>query len=226
MNRTSTTLALLLALVTCACATPTAPERAASASECAEDYGATLTALADEIDFTCETLGVLRANAVDPRGSNRETLETFERGVKNMSVLLERARKHYARMDARAHAFLATWGTDTVTLRDGTLAREAETRRAVLQASFETLAREDLAVQQHVERYRLELADLATYLANDLSPRGFAGAHGAIERALQGGAALRTELAELATKVAAARAELEPLGTAPALETAAAEPAH
>ncbi|MEQ1892731.1 MAG: hypothetical protein ABL998_09335 [Planctomycetota bacterium] len=211
MNRTSSALALFLALATGACATPSAPERAAAACEYAEDYGATLTALANEIDFTCETLGALRANAVDPRGTNKETLETFERGVKNLAVQLERARKDYAKMDARAHAFLATWGTDTVTLRDGNLAREAETRRGTLQASFETLAREDLAVQQRVERYRLELADLATYLANDLSPRGFAGAQAAIERAFQGGSSLRAELALLATKVEAVRAELEPL---------------
>jgi len=202
---------LFLALAAPACTTPTGPERAGSTLSRAEDYGASLTALADEIDFTCESLRALRANAVDSRGTNRETFETFERGVKNLAVLLARTRKGYTKMDARAHDFLATWGTDTVTLRDASLAREAEARRGALQASFEDLARADLAVQQRVERYRLELADLATYLANDLSPRAFAGAQPAIERAFQDGSALRAELALLATQVEAVRAELEPL---------------
>lgn len=211
MNRTHATLALLATLSLAACRTPTAPERASAAFEHAEDYGAALTALADEIEFTCETLRALQANAVDTRGSNRETFETFERGVKNLAVLRDEARKEYARMNAETHAFLGSWGTDTVTLRDASLAREAEGRRASLQASFESLAREDLALQQKVERYRLEMVDLATYLGNDLSPRGFSGAATAIERAGQGGSALRAELALLATKVEAARAELEPL---------------
>ena len=222
MNRTSA-LALLLALSASACRTPTAPERAGAAFEHAENYGSALTALSDEIDFTCETLRVLQANAVDPRGSNRETFETFERGVKNLAVQLGQARRSYARMDAETHAFLGTWGTDTVTLRDANLVREAETRRASLQASFEALAREDLVLQQRVERYRLEMVDLATYLGNDLTPRGFSGAQAVIERVQQGGSALRAELALLATKVEAAREELEPLGSsAPADQEAVA----
>jgi len=210
MNRTPA-LVLALALAAAACRTPTAPERAGAAVDHAEDYAAVLTTLADEIDFTCETLRVLQSNAVDPRGSNRETFETFERGVKNLAVLLGKARKSYARMDAETHAFLGTWGTDTVTLRDASLAREAETQRASLQASFEALAREDLVLQQRVERYRLEMVDLATYLGNSLTPRGFSGAQPVIERVQQDGSALRAELALLSAKVAAARAELEPL---------------
>lgn len=208
MNRTALALSLFLAT---ACATPTPPERARSAWERAEDYGATLTALADEIDFTTETLRALQANAVDTRGSNRETFETFERGVKNLAVLLERARKDYAKMDARAHAFLATFGTDEVGLRDASLQRAEEEQRAALQARFEELAREDVALQQRLERYRQGLAEIATALSADLTPRTFAAAKPAIARADQDGSALRAQLALLATKVAAARVDLEPL---------------
>jgi len=222
MNRTAA-LALAAALSLSACRTPTAPERARAAFEHAEDYGAALTALADEIDFTCETLRELQANAVDPRGSNRETFETFTRGVKNLAVRRDEARKEYARMNAETHVFLGSWGTDTVTLRDASLARQADERRASLQASFESLAREDLALQQKIERYRLELVDLATVLGHDLSPRGFSGAAAAIARAGTGGSALRAELALLATRVEGARAELEPL-RAPAATPVAAEP--
>lgn len=218
MPRTPLALALLAALSFASCRTPTAPERAGSAFAHAEDYGAALTALAEEIDFTCETLRALQSNAVDARGSNRETFETFERGVKNLAVRLSEARGEYARMNADAHAFLASYGADTVTLRDANLAREAEGRRAALQATFETLAREDLALQPKVERYRLELVDLATFLGPNLTPQGLAGAAAAIERADRSGSALRAELALLATQVEAARAELEPLRALPAVE--------
>jgi len=209
MKRTILVLSLLL--TASACTTPTPPERARSAYERAEDYGATLEALADEIAFTTETLRALQTNAVDARGSNRETYETFERGVKNLAVLLERARKDYARMDARAHAFLATAGTDQVGARDAQLQRGEDEQRAALQARFEALAREDLAMQQRLERYRQGLAELAAQLSADLTPGNFARAQPAIERAVQSGSALRAELALLATQVQAARAELEPV---------------
>jgi hypothetical protein len=209
MNRAALAFSLLLA--TTACATPTPPERASSAYARAEDYGTTLTALADEIDFTTETLRALQANAVDARGSNRETFETFERGVKNLAVLLERARKDYARMDTRAHAFLATFGTDEVASRDASFQRAQEERRVAIQTRFEELAREDVALQQRLERYRQGLAELAAQLSADLSPRTFAAGQPALERAGQGGSALRAELALLAAKVEAARAALEPL---------------
>lgn len=186
-------------------------ERASAAADKTTAYRETLVRLHEQVGLAGEALRALSENPGDSPRSNHETFETYERELANLEAASQRAHKIYGRMDGRADRFFGGWNEDSARIENAELKKSAESRRAALQANYETLARGQLEVDLALERYVGQLQDLRLYLENDLTSAGIASARATIERAFASGSALQDQLAAQARATDAARDSLAPL---------------
>ena len=205
------TLALAAgALVLGACAS-SGYDQARTTVQRAESYGEQLGTLGERLELALEALDTLTRDPLDSPRTSRETYETFRREVANLDVQAKRVERAFGRMDAQAGTFFLDWRSETAAIVDADLKGTAESRRAVLEASFTTLSKGQVEVEAELATVTARMADLVLYLEHDLTRSGLASAREPIQRAFEESRAFLRLLEDQSAAVKAARSALEPL---------------
>jgi septation ring formation regulator EzrA len=146
--------------------------RSDKAASTMETLRATLVGMQADVQATSDALSALVATREDAAVDPKPAYTTF---AKNVGAVDARASKASSQLDAlRADVqeHFAKWTADSATITDASLKKSVEKRQQSMSKVIDELGDEMQDVEKELEPFQKLLADVQTYLGNDLTPAG------------------------------------------------------
>lgn len=127
------------------------------------------------IDAAMKSLGDIAATATtDPR----KAFEQYSKAVANLESTAGKVRKRGDDMRAQGAAYFKQWETELAGVSNPEIRKLAETRKAKLQAAFDSIRKFTEPLKTQFPPWMSDLKDLQKYLGNDLTIAGVDAAKG------------------------------------------------
>jgi hypothetical protein len=113
-------------------------------------------------------------------------------------------------MRAKARDYITNWEVEVYGVEDPNLRTQAESRRSRVRADYGRIADSTRSMRESMEPFRRQLADLQTFLANDLTAAGVKAAAPSIQRATQSGEQVQQRMDSLVGELNRVAREMTP----------------
>lgn len=204
-------LVAALALISCAGAPFAFAQKAQTKS--IEDMGAfraQIEEISKQIDPVLAGLNdVVKAANADPVPA----FKTYTKELDKMDSQVEKARKLRAEMKKRGESLFKEWEKKMGAMTNEEIKAKASANRAKLQALYDSIEPDVVAVNETGTRFLTDLKDLRAYFEVDLSSSGIASMSDTIARCTADGQTVKGLLAKVLGTLDQVKAQLAPGGT-------------
>jgi hypothetical protein len=121
------------------------------------------------IDATMKSLGDIASTATS---NPRPAFEQYSKDVSNLESSAEKIKKRAASMKEQGQAYFKQWEMQLAQVSNPEIRSLAETRKAKLQQTFESIRQFSEPLKAQFEPWMSNLKDLQKYLGNDLTVEG------------------------------------------------------
>jgi hypothetical protein len=145
-----------------------------------------LRALRDELTKTRETVGAAAQSLQEISTAQGDLLGPFQRFMSHKDVLDQedqRLSELAEDMRARARDYITNWEVEVYGVEDAELRKQAEVRRSQVRANYGHITDATRSLRDAMAPFRKQLADLNTFLANDLTPSGVHASAASVQKA-------------------------------------------
>lgn len=201
----STAATLVLMVFVAGCAT-TGMQRSENTSTKMKIVEQDIENAAAQVDMTRASLEELfRPGQADVK----KAFELYSDNVAKMEELGKKFLNHTAGMSNQGKQYFEEWRKENNAYTDPEIQALSEQRRSDLSGIFDQIAESSVGVKGSLETYLTETREIQTYLANDMTPRGFDAINAAARKALNDGDKLKQDLKPVLSAIANASAEMK-----------------
>jgi len=187
-----------------------APNRSAPAISSLMDTQTQITDARKQVDAT-----IAATNALTQATDLRQPYDNYCTEVSKLEAQADNVKARAKDMNQRAAEYEQKWQQDSEAITSPELRASAESRRAAVNAQYETIRQNAQAAKAAYEPFLKDLKELQSYLKNDMTSAGVQSASSMITKINTDGQNLNAKLDALSGSLNATAAALSPTGSTP-----------